>query len=500
MDKGKVMFYLLLIFIFWGLAGNLHASENFLEKGIVEFKAESYEEALEFLVKAREQQPGSSEAAYYLGLTYKQMGNYRGAAKHLRDAIRLTPSIKDAYLELIEVLYNMDELKEAMDWVAKVEKEGIKPAYISFLKGLILSKRGKNRDAINAFKRAKELDRSLTQAVDYQIALAYAKEKKFDKAKESLKAVVSIDPTSELASFAQEYERSFAKALEMYKAWQFTGGVAYLYDDNVVLKPSAAIPGVVITGEKDSSVTTTLRINYTPLLSDPWFFNGQFNFYANTYFQTKTHSLIVPTISLMPGYSFQKGALTLPLSYSHIWLHEREYMSVATAKPTLNVAIFPNHIGQFSMGYARREMLQSPLSKDENRDGNIYLLSAGYIHPFSGGRGVFDIKYEFSEDMTEGKNWGNRGNRINLGLLLPLLKTVSLTVSGDIFLQDYTHTHTAFHLKRRDRSYSGSGGFIWEILKGLNLNLLYSHTKADSNITIYDYKRNVYTVGVEYTF
>ena len=70
-------------------------------------------------------------AAYYLGLTYNQMGEYRQASKHLRDAIRLTPSVKEAYPELIQALINLNELKEAKDWMAQVKQKDVKPGQIT---------------------------------------------------------------------------------------------------------------------------------------------------------------------------------------------------------------------------------------------------------------------------------------------------------------------------------------------------------------------------------
>ena len=497
----KVIIYLLfMVFIPFGFAEILNAAENFLDRGISEFKAENYEEALGLFIKAREQQPGSSMAAFYLGLTHKQMGEYREASKHLRDAIRLTPSVKEAYPELIQVLYNLNELKEAMDWITKAEREGVKPGPIAFLKGRVLLKEGKNKDAIEAFKKAKEVDPSLAQSSDFQIAMAYAKEKKFAEAKESLKALISVDPTSELASFAKGYEEAFTRGLKMYKVWGATAGIAYQYDDNVVLKPNTDIPGVLITGKRDSSVISTFRFSYTPPLRDPWFFNAQYNFYANTYFSNHKVNLIQQSISFIPGYNFQKGALTLPLAYTYAWLHERQYMWVLLAKPTVNLILLPNHIGQFSIGYTRRETLNTPPDRYEDRDGNIFSVSPGYVYSFMNGRGIFNFRYEFSRDDTEGKNWENTGNRINLSLLLPVMDKLRFTISGDMFLQDYQHTHTFFGMKRSDRTYYGAAGMRWEVLNGLNLNLQYSHTHADSNISVYEYKRNVYTAGLEYTF
>ncbi len=219
---------LLLSFAF---VSDLYAIENFLEKGISEYRSENYEEALELLIKAREQQPQSSEAAFYLGMTHKQMGNYRESYKNLKESVHLTPPVIDAYPELIEVLYYLNELKEAKIWINRAEKEGVKPAPVAFLKGLILLKEGKHTQAIEAFKKAKEIDPSLTQPADFQIAIAHAKEKRFKEANESLKAVISMDPVSELASFAKEYERSFSKTVQAYQAWRFLAGLYYQYND-----------------------------------------------------------------------------------------------------------------------------------------------------------------------------------------------------------------------------------------------------------------------------
>jgi tetratricopeptide (TPR) repeat protein len=498
--RNALILLLLMVSIFLGYAENLNAAESFLDKGISEFKAENYEEALQFLIKAREQQPESSTAAYYLGMTYNQMGEYRQASKHLRDAIRLTPSVKEAYPELIQALINLNELKEAKDWIAQAEQKDVKPGQITYLKGLILLKEGKNSEAIDAFKKAKRMDSSLNQASDMQIAVALTKQRRFAEAKETLRAIISVDPLSEIGTYAREYEIAFDQGLKKYKSWWASAGIAYQYDDNVLLKPSRSIPDVLIRGQRDSSVITTLGFRYNPRLSEPWFFNAQYNFYADTHFSKHKVDFLYQTVSLTPGYQFPKGAITLPVAYSHVWLDRDQYMAVALANPTVSFMFLPNHIGQFSMGYMRREILHDPPDRYENRDGNILTVSPGYIYSFKNGKGLFMLKYEFSSDNTEGKNWENTGNQIILNFLLPLMDKLSLTISGEMFLQDYQHTHTFFGMKRSDRTYYGAAGMRWEVLNGLNLNLQYSHTHADSNISVYEYKRNIYTVGLEYIF
>jgi tetratricopeptide (TPR) repeat protein len=498
----KTAICLILAFILsFAISVNLsYGAEKYFEKGLADFKSENYEEALESFEKAMRQQPDSSITAFYLGLTCKQMGDYRKSAGHLRNALAIKPPIQDAYIELIEVLYNLNELKEAGEWIDRAEKEGIKPAHTEFLKGLILSKKGKEQDAINAFSKARESDSTFSQISDFQIGMAYLRENKTDEARKSFNSVITSDPSSDLAAFARDYERSMGKTVQVKKAWRFSAGFAYQYDDNVVLKPSTTIPGVEITGEKDSSITTTIGAVYSPVFNSPWVFSAQYNLYANTYFKTDSHNLITQTLSLVPGYQFRQSALTLPVSYNHAWLNGKGYMGIASAKPTINMLFFSRHIGQISAGYSRREMATTPLSEDENRTAAVFSGSAGYLYPFSENKGIFTIRYEFTKDDTEGKNWDNTGQRMNFGLVMPVTKSVSMLMSGDILYEDYTNNHTVFGLKREDRTYSGMAGLKWELLKDLLLNLRYSHTKADSNIVLYEYKRNVLMAGLEYVF
>ena len=142
-------------------------------------------------------------------------------------------------------------------------------------------------------------------------------------------------------------------------------------------------------------------------------------------------------------------------------------------------------------------------TRDEDRDGDVFNASAGYIRLFKEGRGAFNIIYEYSNDDTDGKNWANTGNRFIVSCLIPdLIKRTNLVLSGDIFLQEYKYknTHPEFDKKRKDETYTVSATVIAEIVKALYLNLQYSYIRADSNISVYDYDRNIYTMGFEYRF
>ncbi|NWF51731.1 MAG: tetratricopeptide repeat protein [Nitrospirae bacterium] len=475
-----------------------------LSKGIEEYKDENFEEALEIFIKARKEDPSSSLAAFYLGLTYKQLMNYKEASVNLRDAIKLEPAIKEAVIELIEVLYNLNEIKEAKEWLNIAEKEGIKPAQTAFLKGLILLKENNNLEAIRSFEKSKQIDPSLATPADFQIGIAYLKEKNLKEAREKFRAIVIVSPESDLSAFAREYEDAITKRLALEREWRFNAGIAYQYDDNVILNPEIEIAGIP-KGE-DWATVATFNAGYTPRLLGPWTINTQYSLYINRHRRIETHDIMSHTLTIVPGYNFRNSSFNLFLSYNYTWLNDQRYLYFISASPQLNIALGENHIGQVSAGYSKKEFIWTEtttgisIGPDEDRDADVFDASIGWIYLFSGGRGFMNLKYEFSSENTDGRNWSYIGNRGSANILIPLLANLRMNISGEVFHQNYRDVHTIFGIKRRDKIYSASGVISYEFYKGASFLLQYAHIRDDSNIPIYDYKRNIYSAGIEYRF
>ncbi|MCX8070567.1 MAG: tetratricopeptide repeat protein, partial [Thermodesulfovibrionales bacterium] len=272
-----------------------------LNKGIQEYRAENFEEAFDFLYKARQQNKDSSLVAFYLGLVYKQTGDYEKASEYFQDAIKLKPPVIEAYGELIEMYYNLDKNKEALEFITKAESQRVEPAKISFLKGLVLMKLNKNSDAIKSFEKAKREDITISQPADFQIALAYAKDRKISKAINSLKAVISANPNSELGQFARDYEMAYMKSLESYKATRLQASVSYIYDTNVTAKPSSDI-GLPASNEKDSGLMGYFAFNYTPLSESELSLIAQYSLNGTFYRRLSDYNSINQTFSISPGY------------------------------------------------------------------------------------------------------------------------------------------------------------------------------------------------------
>jgi tetratricopeptide (TPR) repeat protein len=490
-----VVIFLYLIFLFSSIA-----YANTLEKGIAEYRAERYEEALIIFQGLLNKEPNNTTALYYSGLISKQIGNYEEAIRYYLLAAEGTPSVKDAYIELIELYLNYDNLKEAKKWLSKAEKEGIKPAYVAFQKGLAFVKEGNNEEAIKSFTKAKELDKSLDQAATFQIAMVYMKEKKVEKVQESLKAIVAANPNTDLANFAKEYEDALSRNLKAYKTWHFSAGLGYVYDDNVIAAPSSSIPGTIISDQKDSSISASFSINYNPLIPTPYYFTAQYSIYGNTYFKLSEYNTISNNIVITPGINLDRSLVTLPVSYTYQLFNGKKYMGLFTIKPTYSIVLADRLMGQVSLGYGRRAMLQSPLFDDEKRDADIFNGSLGLYYFIKDNRGFLTARYEHAYEDAKGVNWKNNGDRLSLGILYPIVENLLLNIGGDVYLQKYKNVHSVFKVKRDDKIYSGSIMLTWEVIKDFQLNIQYAHTKSNSNIPVYDYKRNVYNLAIQYNF
>lgn len=146
-----------------------------------------------------------------------------------------------------------------------------------------------------------------------------------------------------------------------------------------------------------------------------------------------------------------------PLNYTLV--DDTKYLQSFTLSPHM---MSPTEAATLSLRFQRREFLGKPFNENEDRDSIDMGLSAGYISFFTGDGGFFNLRYELNREVTDGKNWSNRGNKLAASLLYPLTEGLKvqayfdagkftasmsqdampyLTLSGSI-ARDYTATNT----------------------------------------------------------
>jgi tetratricopeptide (TPR) repeat protein len=495
-----------------------------LQEGIQLYKDESYEEAIEPLKQLRDREPTFSVAAFFLGMTYKQVGDFESASVNLEDAFTLKPPVKDAVVELIDVLCQMDNITEAKRWINIAEKEGILPPRVAFLKGMVYAKDNKNDEAIEAFEISKEIDPAIAQPADLQIALLYIKDKKLKTAKDRLKTTILYNPSTDLASFARYYQDMVEKRLYEERRVRLTIDILGGYDTNMLLKPIDAASSAGITNEESGFLNSSARIDYIPQLEGPWLFNAQFAFGSNLNQKNiHTHDSMVGTFSLSPGYNFGKVALNLFASYTDALLRTdpnlpptgssagyKRYLNYFTYGPSLRILLTPSSILEGFAGYDKKEyfnqLILTPAANRDTEGPRFYISWVGFFKE----SGYVNLRYEFNKESADGIQWDNKGNRYLINASIPLLSDalsrrigqLNLQLAGMIFLQRYRYeiNYGAVTAIRYDKTYTVSAGLTWDFHKNASLIAQYTGTRCNSNVPVYDYKRNVCSAGFEIRF
>ncbi|PIQ95421.1 MAG: hypothetical protein COV67_14860 [Nitrospinae bacterium CG11_big_fil_rev_8_21_14_0_20_56_8] len=149
--------------------------------------------------------PNSKDALRMLGRLAMGKADWAQAAHYFEEDLRRpgTPLPHQVYNWLAYCYQNLKRYDEAeQKWLQAIDIG--ENAGIRYNLGLAYLDREKFDKAMESMKKAVDLNPDFTQA-HYEMALLYMKKQKLDKATEHLKDVIRLAPDTELARLSQEY-------------------------------------------------------------------------------------------------------------------------------------------------------------------------------------------------------------------------------------------------------------------------------------------------------
>ena len=494
-----------------------------LKEGVAQYNQENYEEAITVLTRARAEDPSSAEAAFYLGMAYRQTNDIQNAYKQFEDAVNLKPLSDNAVLELIEVSTLLDRLDTARKWIGVAEEHKVYPARVAFLKGAALLKEAKYDEAIAAFEKSKQLEPAYTQSADFQIGVCLMNQRKYAQARDRFQSAVTMDPLSDMASYARRYQDAAEQWRYIERPLRLTIGVTGQYDSNyrtlaeVYNGAPAAFNDYLESQDKRSlAMQNVVRLDFVPILPGPFVFNASYAA-MNTLHQRygTDNDTFANSFTMAPGLNFGSFAFNLVGNYTHNLKRGHNppdaadfssagynrYSESASVGPLFRFLMSREHILELSAAYTKKNFFQevsNPELEDQTSKGMDSSLSWFWLFKENA---IFNLKFGYSKDNAEGTHYSNDGYRTSVNLIYPLLDKLRLQLGGDFYFQEYKNENTFFdNTVRRDRNYTGTVGLTWSVFKHVDLIAQYMYTRVNSNIYAYDYKRDIYSLGMELKF
>jgi hypothetical protein len=105
-----------------------------------------------------------------------------------------------------------------------------------------------------------------------------------------------------------------------------------------------------------------------------------------------------------------------------------------------------------------------------------------------------------SDEDAKGDNWSFKGNKISMSVLFPFFDRFKLNVYGEYLRRDFENKNNVFLVDRKDNNYIATASLSCMIIKGIDLIAQYTYLRNDTNIELYDYKRNIVSLGLEFYY
>lgn len=520
----SVMFLVMYIatYTFTSQAQELSGTETYdfkMSKGILEFSKGRYEKAAELFQQALRAKPGDVDALDYLGQSLLRLKNYQAAETAFRESLEHQPSSARALLGLGIARIGLGKYREALTPLNAAEQVSPDNPLIYYFKGFVSQQLSAYDQSQALFSRAMALSPDLTPTVRYYTGIGHYQRGLVEEAQKEFEAAIALsEPDSDLARSAKEFlqQRGASKGP---RAWDLSMSASGQYDSNVVLLPLGTQPPGGQTGisqKDDYRAAFYLRGEYRGIQTNAWTVGATYGFYQSLHQTLSTFDVENHSPSLFVQHQFGALQTRLQYMYDYVKVGQSPYLIANSIQPTFTLAESGNRFTLFQFRYQDKDFQHGLFAANSFRDGKNWLAGVTQFFYFANGAGQARIGYIYDSDRTGGgsptvavvgnqtnADWAYRGHRVAAGLSLPPVMTVRLNLAFDYYRQDYDNPSSfspTGTTRRLDEILFFTGTLSRNITDNVSIALEYNYTRDQSNVTLFDYARNVYSVTLNARF
>ncbi|HET8579034.1 MAG TPA: tetratricopeptide repeat protein [Methylomirabilota bacterium] len=513
-------------------------TDVFVAQAILAYEARRYEEALGFLEEALAQEPRNVEALYYKGLVLMAQQKTEAAIEPLERARRITPTDFSVRFLLGVAYFSLERYDQAEPLLTQIFSERPGTEGVGYYVGLMRYRKKDYQGALRAFQAEASTNPNIQQLAKFYAGLTLAILGLPEQAAAEVDAALRLQSGSALTGPAERIRDTIVAARERERRFHVDLRLGFLYDTNVAVNPQPSHDPTAEEVRKRKTHTTgelgALRLDYTWLRTGPWESTVTYSFFQ-TYdndlpsFNVRNHlgSMSGTYRGAVAAMPYQVGA---SYTFDLIQLAETDFLTRHTA--TAFATLVENAMNLTSL-QARLQVKDfahdSNLPPEEARDARNWMIGFLHVLRFSNDRHLIRFGYQFDVEDADGRDFSYLGHRFLVGgqYTLPW-ETTRVRYDFDLHQRHYTHANAILpadvavpfdrkrgtveredieqnHVVRVEQTLMrnagpASIGCAPTTPCPLTLAFEYQRTVARSNLPVFSYDRNVFSLIMSWQF
>jgi tetratricopeptide (TPR) repeat protein len=506
-------------------------ADVFVAQAILAYDARKYDEALALLKDALALDPKNVEALYYTGLVLMAQQKTEQAVEVLERARALAPRDLSILFLLGVAYFALERYDQAEGPLTQVFNERPQTEGIGYYVGLIRYRKKDYQGALKAFRAETSKNPNIQQLVRFYSGLTLAILGLPEQAAQEVDAALRLQTGSALTGPAERIRDSLASARDAERRFHADVRVGFLYDSNVAVVPQPSHDPTAESLRRRKTATpgelAALRLEYAWLRTGPWESTVTYSFFQ-TYnnrlpsFNVQNH-LVAGALSYRAAIGSMPYQVGAQYSWDYLSLGAKDFLQRHTA--TLFGTLVENQ-GNLTTLLARfqdKDFFATPGQlEDEDRDAHNWMVGLIHVFRFAQDKHYIRVGYQFDYENADGRNYSYAGNRFLAGgqYTLPWGST-RLKYDFDLHQRHYLHANTLLPVvnpSTRERQ-DLEQNHIFRIEQVLAPNLgptsigcsptapcpltlaaEYQRTVANSNLAVFDYNRNVWSLTLSWQY
>ena len=506
-------------------------ADVFVAQAILAYDARRYDEALALLKDALALDPKNVEALYYSGLVLMAQQKTEQAVEALEKARALAPRDLSILFLLGVAYFALERYDQAEGPLTPVFNERPQTEGIGYYVGLIRYRKKDYQGALRAFRAETSKNPNIQQLVRFYSGLTLAILGLPEQAVAEVDAALRLQTGSALTGPAERIRDSLASARDAERRFHADVRVGFLYDSNVAVVPQPSHDPTAESLRRRKTATTgeiaALRLEYAWLRTGPWESTVTYSFFQ-TYnnrlpdFNVQNH-LVAGALSYRAAIGAMPFQVGTQYSWDYLSLGNDDFLQrhTATVFGTLveNQGNLTTVLGRFQ----NKDFYATPGQlEDEDRDARNWMIGLTHVFRFAQDKHYIRVGYQFDHEQADGRNFTYAGNRFLAGgqYTLPWGST-RLKYDFDLHQRHYLHANTLLPVvnpgtREREDFEQNHVVRVEQVLAAnigpasigcaptapcpLTLAAEYQRTVAESNLAVYAYNRNVWSLTLAWQY